>query len=68
MTKLKLMQVRFLYLTCLHYLNNGILPITEERFDGDALVIEDSQIQRVALLDSKKKEYSINGKYIIYNY
>lgn len=40
-----------------YVLDNGILPITKERFDGDALVIEDSQVQRVALIDSEQKEY-----------
>lgn len=40
-----------------YVLENGILPITADRFDGDALVIEDSQVQRVALLDKNKKEY-----------
>ena len=40
-----------------YVLENGILPITEDRFDGDALVIEDSQVQRIALLDKEKKEY-----------
>ena len=38
-------------------LKEGILPITEDLFDGDALVIENHQVQRVALLDKNKKEY-----------
>ena len=38
-------------------LENGILPITEHLFDHDARVIEDEQVQRVALLDSQKREY-----------
>lgn len=38
-------------------LNDGLLPITEDRFDIDTLILEDSQVQRVALLDGKKKEY-----------
>ena len=38
-------------------LDNGILPITEDRFDNDALIIENSQVQRIALLDSDKQEY-----------
>ena len=38
-------------------LTDGLLPIDEHLFDGDALVIEDHQIQRVALLDPQKKEY-----------
>lgn len=38
-------------------LENGIMPITESLFDGDALVIEDHQIQRVALMDCNRKEY-----------
>jgi galactose mutarotase-like enzyme len=38
-------------------LDNGILQITEERFDNDALIIENSQVQRIALLDSEKREY-----------
>ena len=38
-------------------LQEGILPITENLFDGDALVIENHQVQRVALMDSDKKEY-----------
>ncbi len=42
-----------------YMLENGILPITEDRFDGDALVIENSQVQRIALLDSKQKEYLV---------
>ena len=35
----------------------GILPVTEEAFAGDALVIEDSQTGRVQLLDENKKPY-----------
>lgn len=40
-----------------YLLENGLLPVREDLFDGDALVIEDHQIQRVALLNSDKKEY-----------
>lgn len=40
-----------------YILDNGILPITEDRFDNDALIIENSQVQRIALLDSEKNEY-----------
>ena len=29
----------------------------EHLFDGDALVIEDHQIQKVVLMDPQKKEY-----------
>ena len=38
-------------------LEDGVLPIAEDLFDGDALVIENHQVQRVALLDGKKGEY-----------
>lgn len=38
-------------------LQDGILPIAENLFDGDALVIENRQVQRVALLDGEKREY-----------
>ena len=38
-------------------LQDGLLPITEDLFDGDALVIENHQLQRVALLDGEKEEY-----------
>ena len=38
-------------------LQEGTLPIAENLFDGDALVIENHQVQRVALMDSDKKEY-----------
>lgn len=40
-----------------YVLAQGILPIAEDLFDGDALVIENHQVQRVALLDGDKKEY-----------
>ena len=40
-----------------YILDNGILSITEDRFDNDALIIEDSQVQRIALLDSEMQEY-----------
>ena len=35
----------------------GILPVTEEVFADDALVIEDNQTGKVALLDADKKPY-----------
>lgn len=38
-------------------LTDGFLSIDEHLFDGDALVIEGHQIQRVALTDPQKKEY-----------
>lgn len=38
-------------------LENGILPIRSDLFDGDALVIEQEQVQRIALLDKEQKEY-----------
>ena len=38
-------------------LADGCLSIDEHLFDGDALVIEDHQIQRVTLMDPQKKEY-----------
>lgn len=38
-------------------LENGMMPIREDLFDKDALVIEDHQVQRIALLDSGRKEY-----------
>lgn len=41
----------------IYHLEGGILPIEEDLFDRDALVIEDHQIQRVALLDCGRKEY-----------
>lgn len=40
-----------------YMLEEGVLPIAEELFDGDALVIENHQVQRVALLDGDRKEY-----------
>lgn len=38
-------------------LNNGTLPIAENLFDGDALVIEHYQADEVAILDASGKEY-----------
>ena len=38
-------------------LTDGCLPMDEHLFDGDALVIEDHQIQKVVLMDPQKKEY-----------
>ena len=35
---------------------DGVIPITETLFDGDALVIEDDQVKRVAILDPDGKE------------
>lgn len=35
----------------------GLIPITEDLFDIDTLVIENDQVKRVALLNSKKEEY-----------
>ena len=36
---------------------DGLIPITEDLFDIDTLVIENDQVKRVALLDSNKEEY-----------
>lgn len=38
-------------------LEDGVLPITEHTFDDDAKVIENSQVQRVALRNGKGEEY-----------
>lgn len=38
-------------------LTDGFLSIDEHLFDGDALVIEGHQIQRVALTNPQRKEY-----------
>ena len=38
-------------------LEEGCLPVSEHLFDGDALVIENNQVQRIALMDPQKKEY-----------
>ncbi len=38
-------------------LSDGRLPITEDLFDGDALVIEECQADEVAILDPTGKEY-----------
>ena len=35
---------------------DGMIPITEHLFDGDALVIEDDQVKRVAILDAAGRE------------
>lgn len=40
-----------------YFLENGCLPITEELFDEDALVIEHHQAQKVALLDQDQNPY-----------
>lgn len=40
-----------------YVLSNGLLPIAKDLFDGDAFVIENHQIGRVALLDGSRKEY-----------
>lgn len=40
-----------------YVLAEGLLPIAEDLFDGDALVIEDHQVQQVAFLGGDKKEY-----------
>ena len=37
-------------------LNHGLLPITEHTFDNDAKVIENAQVQRVALIDESGEE------------
>ena len=37
--------------------SNGLLAVSENRFDNDALVIENNQVQRISLLDKNKKEY-----------
>lgn len=36
---------------------DGLIPISEDLFDIDTLIIENDQVKRVALLDSKKEEY-----------
>lgn len=36
---------------------DGLIPISEDLFDVDTLIIENDQVKRVALLDSKKEEY-----------
>jgi len=38
-------------------LENGCLKISDDLFEQDALVLEDNQVQHVALLDSKKQAY-----------
>lgn len=40
-----------------YFLENGGLPITEQLFDEDALVIEHHQAQKVALLDQDQNPY-----------
>ena len=35
----------------------GLLPITDHLFDIDTLILENSQVQRVSLLNSAQKEY-----------
>ena len=35
----------------------GLIPISEDLFDIDTLIIEKDQVKRVALLDSNKEEY-----------
>lgn len=36
---------------------DGLIPIAEDLFDIDTLIIENNQVKRVALLDSNKNEY-----------
>ena len=36
---------------------DGLIPISEDLFDIDTLIIENDQVKRVALLDSNKAEY-----------
>ena len=36
---------------------DGLIPISEDLFDIDTLIIENDQVKKVALLDSKKEEY-----------
>lgn len=38
-------------------LEDGLLPVTQEVFDDDALVVENSQTGEVSLLDEQKKTY-----------
>lgn len=38
-------------------IENGVLSITEDLFDRDALIFEDGQLSRVSLLDKEKKPY-----------
>lgn len=38
-------------------MDNGCMPITENMFDKDALIVLDNQINRIALLDEKGSEY-----------
>lgn len=40
----------------------GLIPITEDLFDIDTLVIENNQVKQVALVDGNKKEY-LNMKF-----
>ena len=36
---------------------DGLIPISEDLFDIDTLIIENDQVKRVALVDSNKEEY-----------
>lgn len=38
-------------------LEQGVLPIAADLFDGDALVIEEEQVHQISLLDKEKREY-----------
>ena len=38
-------------------LKNGLLALSSELFDNDALIIEDSQVQRISVLNASMKEY-----------
>ncbi len=38
-------------------MDNGCMPITENMFDKDALIVLDNQINRIALIDEKGSEY-----------
>ena len=38
-------------------MDNGCIPIKENMFDRDALIVLDNQIKRIALLDKKGSEY-----------
>lgn len=41
------------------YNEPGIMPITKETFNNDALILEDSQTSNITLLDSEQKPYII---------
>lgn len=40
-----------------YHLNNGLLPITKDLFEKDALVVEHHQVHNVSLVNEKKEKY-----------